>query len=104
MRLKEKIKDKQEDVIEEVGEHEQTIHEQEKVKKEPKSVLSVEKVKRKTVPDNVPAPSASKAKRGRRRQVHQVQNVMEIVTENMTEIMMENLDEIVDDKTGIRRM
>ena len=36
MRLKEKIKDEQEDVIEEVGEHEQTIHEQEKVKKETK--------------------------------------------------------------------
>ena len=47
MRLKEKIKDKQEDVIEEVGEHKQTIHEQEKVQKEPKSVLSVKKVKRK---------------------------------------------------------
>ena len=53
--------------------------------------------------DHIPAPSASKAKRGRRRQVRQVQNVMEIIMENMTEIMTENLDEIVDDTTGISK-
>ena len=44
------------------------------------------------MPDNVPAPSASKAKRGRSRQLGQFRNVMEFV--------MENLDEIVDDMTG----
>ena len=103
MKLQEKIKDKQEDVINEVGEHGQTICEQEKVKKNQKVSWVWKKVKRKTMPDNVPAPSASKAKRGRRRQVCQVQNVMEIVMENMTEIMTENLDEIVDEMTGIRR-
>ena len=47
-------------LLNEVGEHEQTICEQEKVKKEPKSVLSMKKVKRKTVPDNVPAPFSFK--------------------------------------------
>ena len=44
---------------------------QKKVKKEPENdieeeqVSSVKKVKRKTMPDNVPAPSATKDKRGR---------------------------------------
>ena len=56
------------------------------------------------MPDNVPAPSASKAKRGRSRQLPKGKSVMENVTEDMTEskteIMMENLDEIVDDMKG----
>ena len=47
LRLKEKIKDKQEDVIEDEGEHEQTICDQEKVKKETKGVSGVVKVKQK---------------------------------------------------------
>ena len=43
LRLKEKIKAEQEDVVEDEGEHEQTTCDQEKVKKEPKSVLGVVK-------------------------------------------------------------
>ena len=61
------------------------------------------------MPDSAPAPSATKAKRGRSRQLPQGKSVMENVTENMMgstmENMMENADEIVDDtKCNNKRM
>ena len=88
----------------------QPAHYEEKVEKEPgndieeEQVLSIKKIKRKIVHDNVPAPSASKAIRGRSRQFSQGKSVMENVTENIigsiSEIMVENADEIVDGMKG----
>ena len=56
------------------------------------------------MPDNVPAPLATKAKRGRNSKLSQGKSVMENITENMmgsiTENMTENADEIVDDMKG----
>ena len=52
------------------------------------------------MPDNVPAPSATMAKRGRRRQLPEGKSVLENIMENMMGSIMENVDEIVDDMKG----